>query len=68
MKSIHAIPTIQIDISTDTQQTYSVVFSEITKLQCVKCLKPEDEIPNCDLCNWHTETATNDNKTNANTN
>ena len=49
-----SIPTTQMNISTDTQQTCSVVFLDITeetKLQCVKCLKPEDEIADCDLCN-----------------
>lgn len=59
-----------MDISTDTQQTCSVVFLDITeeiKLQCVKCLKPEDEIADCDLCNWHTETNANANA-NANAN
>lgn len=60
-----------MDINADTQlqkQICSVVFSDITedtKLQCVKCLKAEDEIADCDLCNWHTETAINE-KANAN--
>lgn len=59
-----------MDINTDTQQTCSVVFLDITeetKLQCVKRLKSEEEIADCDLCNWHTETNANANA-NANAN
>lgn len=36
-------------------RTPEELMSEIKSL-CVKCLRPADEIADCDLCNGHTDT------------
>lgn len=50
MKNINNIEVIDHEIVKPQED-----IIEETRLQCIKCFKPIDEIQECDLCNWHSE-------------
>jgi hypothetical protein len=49
MKNINNIEVIDHEIVKPLPQAL-----EDLKLSCLKCMKPIEEIPNCEICNGHT--------------